>query len=554
MNAHPDSPGKIDHAEAEQTAFGPAANALKHGYCATRIVDTELRLRAEEFLKQLRQIHDPWSPEESESVDELAQTLARLERLETAMDALVAGEKARARELHDRRALDAFTSDLARFRSEPANQLHILGQSRHGADWLEKLWNRVESALRPAMNPTEYEPVQASLSFRLACDAANAMGGPWQVDQAEGGSAWFMARYVRVSPEPEESLEAWIKASNAPDGPKTAQALAKRLVADAPADPAQALAEMVTKAASERMRWELQANSLRSNYETEAARAADLAVGTGVGDPGLEKRFRLLSRYLTSTRNRADRLRRRLDALKKHRKSFAWRTQQAAEREARQLRKDSEAARKRCDAELARAGSQPFAWSAARIAPVQEDCSGYSRNEEIVWSAVECGSADPSVASIAPCPAASDFIPESMQMDEESVDAVELRNGIPADSMAESLTGFDIDEFEAKAPADPKFEADRRILLALPRDRSTFKDRFKLCRCRNWADSAEVMPDEAEILRQLMALPESFERTFTIHALFGSIDTFRRCWKSYANWAEPDLVEAAESANRASLK
>ncbi len=566
MNVHSESPGTSAFVEAAKSTHGPEANALKHGYCATRIVDPDLRQRVDEILEQLCCIHDPWSHEESEAVEDLAQNLARLERLEIAMDALIVGEKSHARELYDRRALDAFAFDLARFRSEPSTHLHILGQSWLGADWLEKLWGRVETALKPSLNTPENEPSRASLSFRLACEAANALGGLWQVDQADGDAAWLMARYVRISPEPEESLQVWIEASNALDGPKTTLALAKRLVALAPVDPAQALAELVTKATGERSRWALQANMLRSDYETEAASAADLAVGTGVGDPGLEKRFRLHSRYLTSARNRVDRLRRRLDAMKKDRKTFAWRSQQAAERQARRLKKESEAARKRCDAELARAAGQPATWSAGREYPASEDASRSSREREYSWSGPYDQPADPSIASIASRPAefhdlnptASDDFDRSTQVNEYSEDAIDLRNafvaGTTVDSSIEMPGDIDTDDFEAEAPSDPKHAAERQVLLRLPRDTSTFKDRFKRLRYRNWADPDEVMPDEADMLRQLMKLPDSFERAFTIQALFGSADTFRRCWSGYAHWADPELVEGAESAFRASQK
>jgi hypothetical protein len=55
-------------------------------------------------------------------------------------------------------------------------------------------------------------------------------------------------------------------------------------------------------------------------------------------------------------------------------------------------------------------------------------------------------------------------------------------------------------------------------------------------------------------LRQLMAMPESFERDFTLQALFGSADAFRRSWSRYAMWADAKLVADAEATHRASSK
>jgi len=124
---------------SESFEAGPEANALKHGFCATKIVDSAVRARANAFRDELNKTHDPWSPEESEAVDELAQTLARLERLETAMDAKVADEKARSAELYDKRALDAFQADLARFHENPTLHAATLGLTWLGASHFEKL-------------------------------------------------------------------------------------------------------------------------------------------------------------------------------------------------------------------------------------------------------------------------------------------------------------------------------------------------------------------------------------------------------------------------------
>lgn len=314
MNAHP---------EPLEPAPGPEANALKHGFCATKIVDPAVRARANAIRDELVQIHDPWSPDESDAIDELAQVLARLERLETAMDAKAADEKHRAADLYDNRAKIALEADLTRFHENPALHAATLGLTWHGAAHLENLWSRVLAELKPDPCFADDEIAAPCLSFRLACEAAAALGGFWQVDRTEGAAAWLMARWVRIAPDPEESLEAWIRNSKTLDGPKATLARAKKLLAQAPLDPARATAEIVEKATIEVNRWMLQANMLRPNYETARAGAADLAVGTGAGDPALEKDFRLLSRYLTGTRNRADRLRRRLDGLKKSRNTLS---------------------------------------------------------------------------------------------------------------------------------------------------------------------------------------------------------------------------------------
>ncbi len=540
MNPHPETREQND-SDAHQTNLGPEANALKHGYCATKIVDPELKSRAEAILETLRTTHEPWSPEEHEAVEELAQVQARLERLETAMDTKVIDEKARAAELYERRSLDAFHVDLARFRENPALHGPILARTWHGADWLENLWTRVETELKPDANPAGPESHINCLPFQIACDAASALGGNWQVDQADGDAAWLMARFVRITPEPEESLEAWIKHSNSMDGPKTTLARARKLLSKAPADPAKARAELVEKAAAEKHRWAMRTKQLRTNYETALARAADSAVGTGSGDPVLEKEFRLLSRYLTTARNRADRLKRRLDILKKDRKTFAWRAQQKAERDARRLKRESEATRKRVDDELSRADSFSTISNNRPVHPAYEEHPAESRMPDYRTYSIS---------------APADSKPYSKPAQNISItnDAIGLRNGSSTPEMEiDEEDGLD-SIFDTDERPDPAFETSRRSLLAIPRVGETFSQRFKLIRYRNWADPNEVMADEANILRQMMAMPESIERSFTLRAMFGSSDAFHSCWSKYADWADAKLVTAAESAYRASLK
>jgi len=528
---------------------GPEANALKHGFCATKIVDPAVRARANVLRDELVQIHDPWSPDESDAVDELAQVLARLERLETAMDAKASGEKAQAAELYDKRAQASLEADLARLHENPTLHAATLGLTWHGATHLELLWSRLLADLKPEPDIADDETTAPCLPFHLACEAASALGGFWHVDRTDGAAAWLMARWVRIAPDPEESLEVWIRHSKALDGPKATLARAKKLLAQAPLDPARAVAEIVEKATVEMNRWALQAKMLRPNYETARAGAADLAVGTGAGDPALEKDFRLLSRYLTGTRNRADRLRRRLDGLKKSRKSFARRAQQAAEREARRLKKESESALRRYEAEVT--GISPASASYASAYPAYEASEYNSRKQEYSDHAIN---GDPRIQSAPSTP--SNASGESTQITSEQDDTIELRNGFHAGFGAAEETGADmLDDFVVAAERpDARAEAARAKLAGVSREAGTFRDRMKMIRYRDWSDSRDVMDDESDILRQLMALPESFERTFTIQALFGSAKTFRRCWRAYKTWADPQLVAAAEQAYQASVK
>ena len=546
MNPHDDATEPAEPAETPAIHFGPQANALKHGYCATKIVDPELRARAEEILEQLRQIHDPWSLEENEAIDELAQTLARLERLETAMDARIADEKARSAELYDQKAQAAFEADLARFRENPAFHAQNLGRSYLGANWLEQLWTRVENELKPDANPSDAEIATPFLTFQVAADAAAALGGFWQVDQADDASAWLMARQVRVAPETDEALTVWIDRSRSADGPKTTLARARRLLARVPADPARAVAELAEKAAAEKCRWAMQANTLRPVYETARVRAAESAVGTGSGDPALEKEFRLLARYLTSARNRSDRLRRRIDILKKDRKTFAWRAQQKAERDAQRLKKESEKALRRYEDEIAGQHREAKKRSQAEPRnPANANRSTESRMPNYAESFVEPPAANPAVASVAAAPG------RSTEVTEYQHDKSTLPNGSGLAARADFADLAPADGDETDEPLDAEEAAKeaegRAKLAAWASGGGSLKERLRLIRYRNWSSPSEVMEDEEEILRKLYVLPDSFERSFTVQALFGSMKAFRRCCRAYVRWADPKVIDEARA-------
>ena len=74
-------------------------------------------------------------------------------------------------------------------------------------------------------------------------------------------------------------------------------------------------------------------------YATQRIRFIEMAAGTGLGDPKLTTDARLALRYQITTENRADKLVRRLDGLKRHRALIEHRQAAAAEREARRQAK-----------------------------------------------------------------------------------------------------------------------------------------------------------------------------------------------------------------------
>jgi hypothetical protein len=559
---------KPDHesTDSESSAVirptNPAANAVKHGFCAKKILTPETYARAEVIREELTRIHEPWSDEEIDAISTLALARAQQFELEQAMRAKVDDAKARAAEVHERNARDQLNSDLAKFRDKPDIYGPVLGMTWHGADWLVKLWRLIADLLMPDSNGQS-----GCLPFHLACDAAAALGGPWQVDRVGFDSAWVMARFVRISPEPEAAIELWANESQAVDGRKFALTYARRLVEKAPADSAVAASELHSRATSEIDRITLQCNRLRANYETELARAAEASVGTGSGDPAMEQSFRLLTRYLTAARNRADRVERRLDSLKRDRKRLAYRSQREMEQEARRLRRESEKALSRYENETMSDGRDWTKYHNNSSYPVSGASSTRSHMRKCVGdSASEKAGMNGVVAPQTGAEGRTQHIAHKN-------DTIELRNGICEQEAGVSVAGVTMQACEMELPkpstiasipvelaelsgwalpaSDAEGAAERAKLAELTAKGGSFTERAKLFKYRDWGNPAEVQEDEAAFLRNLKSLPDSFDKGVLIRTFFGTQGTFRRSWRAYATWADAALIAAAEEPNQA---
>jgi hypothetical protein len=556
---------KPDHetTDSESSAVirptNPAANAVKHGFCAKKILTPETYARAEVIREELTRIHEPWSDEEIDAIATLSLARAQQFELELAMRAKVDDAKARAAEVHERNARDRLNADLAKFRDKPGIYGPVLGMTWHGADWLVKLWRLIADLLMPDSNG---QP--GCLPFHLACDAAAALGGPWQVDRTGFDSAWVMARFVRISPEPEAAIELWANESQAVDGRKFALTYARRLVDKAPADPAVAASELHSRATGELDRITLQCNRLRVNYETELALAAEASVGTGSGDLAMEQSFRLLTRYLTAARNRADRVERRLDSLKRDRKRLAYRSQRDMEQEAHRLRRESEKALSRYENETA-PGSRDWAKYHGNIDyPVNEIFSTQSHMRK---SAGDSAHETAGMNGVEPQKPVTE---ECAQHIAYKNDAVELRNEeceqeaggsmfcatLPSLEKEQSKVGIaasipvDLTDLSGWAlPAsDAEGAAERAKLAELTAKGGSFTERAKLFKYRDWGNPAEVQEDEAAFLRNLKSLPDSFDKGVLVRTFFGTQGTFRRSWRAYSEWADAALIAAAEES------
>jgi hypothetical protein len=542
----------------------PAANAVRHGFCAKKILTPETYARAEVIREELTRIHEPWSNEEIDAIATLSIARAQQFELELAMRAKVDIERAKCAEIHERNAEHRFEIDLANFRDKPEVYGSALSMTWHGTDWLRKLWQRIAELLTP-----DSSGERGLMPFHLACDAAAAIGGPWQVDRAGSEAAWMMARFVRISPEPEAAIELWANQSNALDGRKFALKQAHWLVGKAPADPDIAAAELHCRATGELSRITQLVNKLRSNYETELANAAEAAVGTGSGDPAMEKEFRLLTRYLTSARNRGDKLERRLDLLKRDRKRLAYRLQRDTEEEVRRLKRESEKALTRYEREIASDshGSLKYHMTISRpdngIPPDDSRSRDFdSRDVEISHSGSSLQPVESNVPSARSIVQTIDPKEDSVELRNDSardaIDVSEQESSTPADAMstpeAGSIESIQIDLADLSGwempSTDAQAVAERAKLVELTANGGSFAQRAQRMRYRDWSNKAEVQEDEAALLRNLKSLPDSFAQGATIRVLFGTQGTFRRAWRAYSTWADASLVAAAEEMHQ----
>lgn len=515
---------------------GPAANALKHGFCASKILSAETLERAESIREDLLKAHEPWSREESDAVDQLAIARAQQFELERALHLKITEEKARAMELFERAALDTFAADLAKARENPSVYAPLIGLTWHGAVWLRKHWLQVADDLAADLAGSI-----SGIAFQAACDCALALGGAWQVDQVDAASAWVMASYVRIAPEPEAAIDLWVDRSKAPDGRAFALARAHRLVDKTPADPAVAAADLAEKAKAENDRWSLQASKLRANYETALAHAAEAAVGTGSGDAKLEKDFRLLNRYLTSARNRGDRLERRLDQLKKDRKRLAYRLQRDAEREARRLKAASVKAMSTFERESnVDAPYPPAAYSIAPEYPVNADWRSEFRNRDDSRDSIKSEKMGVQAVAVATSPGPLDENPAgSLQVQNPKKDDAFFRNGfraafgLPPEPVSNSVP-VEVGRKSSTACGSVEESGSSWLDASAP-----LESRLRMMRYRNWANPAAIPDDEAAILRRLSAMPDSLDRDLAAQKSFGSVKTMRRCWRAFQRCASP---------------
>ncbi len=287
----------------------PAANALRHGMTATRFVPPEQNARRLAIRSRLIAIYRPESREEIHCVDELALAEAQLYDIEAAAWKRFDWERAHARERFDRRMRDQLDKDLAAWHANPFLWRDILAMTWLGASHLARVWAEIADTLANSESACPLERI---------FDAVASQESPFDVDNICFQGIWIIQRHLATTPDPQAEIERWFELTcDKNHKPRPDQRSRARWFLDHAPDPATARRELLAKAMSECDRWTLQANDLRSRYETDREHAADRAVGFVPSDEKSTRESRLTLRYLIAARNRVEKLERRLEALKK---------------------------------------------------------------------------------------------------------------------------------------------------------------------------------------------------------------------------------------------
>jgi len=287
----------------------PAANALRHGMTATRFVPPEQDARRLAIRSQLVAVYRPASLEEIHCVDELAFAEAQLYDVEAAAWRRFEWEKAHARERFDRRMHDQLEKDLTAWRANPYHWLDILARTWQGACHIARVWAEIADTLANSESACPLERI---------FDAIASQKSGVDVDNVCFEGSWIIQRHLAITPDPQAEIERWFERTlDKHQKPRQDQRTRARWFLNHAPEPATARRELLAKATAERDRWTMQANDLRSHYETDRELAADRAVGFVPSDEMSTRESRLALRYLTTARNRVDKFQRRLDALLK---------------------------------------------------------------------------------------------------------------------------------------------------------------------------------------------------------------------------------------------
>ncbi len=279
---------------------------------AARYVSSGQSARIQAILEELNRIHLPETPEETQLVERLAIAMAKQYETEAAYDERLRWQRANAAELFERLHHERFTEDLIAWRDNPTRMIETFGKTWHSAMFLKEMWHAVLDAISNGLGVT----------YDQGKDMATALGGDWRADRIDIHRGYIFSLILANDANPAALAKRWVNDSRA--GRKDTGPLeddmdrAQWFLATAP-DPATARGELGSLAERHFQVWKSESERLRELHFAELARCIEVAPGQPIGNSDDIRSTRLCQRDVTRAENQANKLERRLIALKKSR-------------------------------------------------------------------------------------------------------------------------------------------------------------------------------------------------------------------------------------------
>lgn len=310
---------EIETPDTNRPARCARPDAQRQGLAARRYVSEELARRVLEFRQELGEIHRPESIEELQLVERFAIAQARVEECESAWDERLRWQHTHALELFDRGESQRFETDLVAWRASPHRMMAVFGQTWHSAIYLRDLWKCIVDAI-------EYE---IAISYLQVKDLILALGSDWRVDRIDFARGRIMSAFLALEADPGETVLHWVNDSRkGRDDLATFDDDLERGHNFSNAAPSQEKARSFLKALAEEQH-ELATDLVKTThsvYMRDRDRCAEVTTGHPLGDASDIRETLRIRRCLTTAQNRADKIERRLLALKKQRASRDIRT------------------------------------------------------------------------------------------------------------------------------------------------------------------------------------------------------------------------------------
>ena len=308
----------------------PPRNAVRHGLSSSLHIPEERIRYVENIRAELLRIHQPQSDEERDCISELA--LARWKTLEfdRQLELRTQAEFEQAGMIFDRQRLDQFEIDEKLWHSNPRFRRDLLGHTFHGASLFEQLWSEILAALNSTIQ---------KISLQQARNMALLLGSSSNFHELSRDGLWLFSRFLKMESNAAQTIKVWAILSNTTLVAGDSSFIDHHFFSDA--HPSTCHKDLKERATQEHKFWVLRKRDLEMEYATRRKQFAEMSMGTGLGDPKLANDARLALRYQITAQNRADKLVRRLDGLKRHRGLVEYRSAMAEEREARRLERQS---------------------------------------------------------------------------------------------------------------------------------------------------------------------------------------------------------------------